>query len=169
MSGTINKIKTGLLILCFGLLGATGLSGRLMPSALADPAALQQAEDQQATQSTTPSSSSASSSSSKQAACAGLNALDSSTSADCSNLSDQGNGFTTAISTVVSILSYIVGIVSIIMIIVAGLKYITSGGDANKVGSAKNTLIYAMIGIAIAGLAQALVHFVLSSASNAIQ
>ncbi|HXR49535.1 MAG TPA: TrbC/VirB2 family protein [Verrucomicrobiae bacterium] len=64
-------------------------------------------------------------------------------------------------TTIVDILSIVVGVIAIIVIIYSGLKYITSGGDANKVGSAKNTLIYALIGLAIAALAQFLVHFVL--------
>ena len=53
------------------------------------------------------------------------------------------------------------GIAPIIMIFVAGFKYMTSGGDANKVGSAKTTLIYAIIGLALAALAQLLVKTVL--------
>jgi hypothetical protein len=52
------------------------------------------------------------------------------------------------------------------MIIVAGLKYIASAGDSNKVSSAKSTLIYALVGVLIAALAQLLVHFVLHQASN---
>lgn len=70
------------------------------------------------------------------------------------------------ISQVVKILSYIAGALAIIMVIVAGFKYITSGGDSGRVGSAKNTLIYALVGLAIAVLAQALVHFVLAKANK---
>lgn len=78
------------------------------------------------------------------------------TGGDCS-----GAGVTDLVHTVVVVLSYFVGVVAVIMIILAGFKYITSGGDANKVGSAKNTLIYAMVGIAVAALAQLIVKFVL--------
>ena len=141
-------------------------SNPITASAYATDGALGPAEQQQA-QATNPSTPTASGSS-KQAACAGLNALDSSTASDCSNLDKQGGGFTSTVSTVVTILSWVVGIVSIVMVLVAALKYITSGGDANKVGAAKSALIYAMIGLAIAGAAQALVHFVLSSANNAL-
>lgn len=63
-------------------------------------------------------------------------------------------------NTVVNILSIIVGIAAIIMIIISGLKYVTSGGDANKVGSAKTTLIYALVGLAIAISAKFLVDFI---------
>jgi Type IV secretion system pilin len=76
------------------------------------------------------------------------------------------SGVSSLLSTVISILSYVVGALAIVMIILAGSKYITSGGDANKVGNAKNTLIYALIGLAVAVCAQALVHYVLSNAST---
>lgn len=69
-------------------------------------------------------------------------------------------------STIVDILSLVVGAVAIIVIVYSGLKYVASGGDANKVGSAKNTLIYALIGLAVAALAQFLVHIVLYQASH---
>ena len=48
------------------------------------------------------------------------------------------------------------------MIIISGFKYVTAGGDSAKVGSAKNTLIYALVGLVIAALAQFIVHFVFS-------
>jgi hypothetical protein len=66
----------------------------------------------------------------------------------------------------VNILSIIIGAAAIIMIMVSGFKYITSGGDSSKIGSAKSSLIYALIGIAIAGLAQILVQFVLDQSAN---
>ena len=59
------------------------------------------------------------------------------------------------------------GVLAIIMVIVAGFKYIVSGGDSGKVGSAKNTLIYALVGIAIAVFAQFLVHFVINASNKA--
>ena len=63
-------------------------------------------------------------------------------------------------NTVVNILSIIVGIAAVIMIIISGLKYVTSGGDANKISSAKSTLIYALVGLAIAISAKFLVDFI---------
>lgn len=63
---------------------------------------------------------------------------------------------------VIQLLSVIVGIAGIVMVIVSGLKYVTSGGDASKVSSAKSTLIYALIGLVVAALAQVMVRFVLS-------
>ena len=71
------------------------------------------------------------------------------------------------ISSVVGLLSIIVGAAAVIMIIVSGLRYITSGGDSGKVAGAKNALIYALVGVAVAALAQLMVHFVLSKAGTA--
>jgi hypothetical protein len=67
---------------------------------------------------------------------------------------------------VVKIFSIIVGAISVIMIIYGGLRYITSGGDSGRVGSAKNTLIYAVLGLLIVALAQLIVHFVLNQSNN---
>lgn len=69
---------------------------------------------------------------------------------------------------IVNIISAIVGVIAVIMIVVGGFKYITSGGDSNKVSSAKNTIIYAIIGLIIVALAQVIVRFVLSQTSNAV-
>jgi uncharacterized membrane protein len=68
--------------------------------------------------------------------------------------------------TVVNVFSLIVGIAAVIMIIYGGLRYITSGGESSNVGNAKNTLIYAIIGLIIVALAQTIVHFVLNTATN---
>jgi|SRR5579884_730218 len=69
-------------------------------------------------------------------------------------------------SKVVNLFSIIVGIIAVIMIIYGGLRYITSGGSSEKVGAAKNSLIYAVIGLIIVALAQLIVHFVLNQAST---
>lgn len=66
---------------------------------------------------------------------------------------------------IVNFLSVIVGIVAVIMIIVGGFRYITSGGDSGNVSSAKNTLIYAIVGLIIVALAQFIVRFVLENAT----
>lgn len=67
---------------------------------------------------------------------------------------------------VVNLFSIIVGIVSVIMIIYAGFRYVTSGGESNSISSAKNTLIYAIIGLVIVVLAQLIVHYVLNTAAS---
>lgn len=61
---------------------------------------------------------------------------------------------------------YIVGIVAVIMLIIGGIRYVTSGGDSKKVTDAKNTVLYAIIGLVIAFLAFAIVNFVISALPN---
>jgi len=70
------------------------------------------------------------------------------------------------IKTIVNIFSAIVGVVSVIMIIYGGFKYISSGGDSNKVTEAKNTIIYAVIGLVVVALAQFIVQFVLGKVTD---
>jgi cytochrome bd-type quinol oxidase subunit 2 len=70
------------------------------------------------------------------------------------------------IRTIVNILSIIVGVVAVIMIIIAGLRYVTSGGSDEAVKGAKNTILYAIIGLVVVALAQLIVHFVLHSTTT---
>ena len=58
---------------------------------------------------------------------------------------------------------YIVGIIAVIMLIVGGIKYVVSGGDSKKVTDAKNTVLYAIIGLVVCFLAFAIVNFVISA------
>jgi len=83
--------------------------------------------------------------------------------ADTSGGTDQVNSIVT---TVINIFSIVVGVVSVIMIILGGFRYITSGGDSSKVGGAKNTIIYALIGLVIVALAQFIVQFVLNKVTQ---
>jgi hypothetical protein len=65
------------------------------------------------------------------------------------------------VKVVINIFSVVVGIVAVIMIIWGGFKYITSGGETGNITSAKNTIIYAIVGLVIVALAQFFVQFVL--------
>ena len=68
----------------------------------------------------------------------------------------------TTITHIVNLISVAVGIAAVIMIIVGGFRYITSGGKQESVTSAKNTIMYALIGLVIVALAQIIVKFVLN-------
>jgi len=89
---------------------------------------------------------------------------------DCNSVSTNTAQSTTKINTlikdVINIFSIIVGVVSVIMIIIGGFRYITSGGDSGNVSSAKNTIIYAIIGLVIVALAQFIVQFVLNKVAQ---
>jgi Type IV secretion system pilin len=74
--------------------------------------------------------------------------------------------FKSVARTVVNVLSIIIGIVAVIMILISGFRFIIAGSDTNAVNSAKNTLIYSIVGLIIAILAQFLVHDVLNTATT---
>ena len=67
------------------------------------------------------------------------------------------------VASIIDIFSWVVGVVSVIMVIYGGFRYVTSGGDAGKVTSAKNTIVYALVGLVIVALAQVIVLFVLGN------
>ena len=72
-------------------------------------------------------------------------------------------GETGVFTEIVNTILLAVGFISVIMLIWGGLRYIVSGGDSKKVTDAKNTVIYAVIGLIIAILAYAIVNFVIST------
>ena len=72
-------------------------------------------------------------------------------------------GDTGAFKQITNVILYIVGIIAVIMLIIGGIKYVISGGDSKKVTDAKNTVLYAIIGLVIAFLAYAIVNFVISA------
>lgn len=101
-----------------------------------------------------------------------VGAIDSSKQAICrgaglagSGCGSSGGGLNRVVNGVLTILSIIVGVAAVIMIIISGFKYITSGGDAGKVSSAKTSLIYALVGLVVVALAQVLVQFVFQQAT----
>lgn len=67
---------------------------------------------------------------------------------------------------ITSIALGIIGAISVIMLIWGGLRYIISGGDSKKITDAKNTILYAIIGLIIALLSYAIIRFVLNSIST---
>ena len=66
-------------------------------------------------------------------------------------------------TTVVNIMLFIIGAISVVMLIFGGIRYTTSGGNSNSVTAAKNTIMYAIIGLIIAFLAFAIVNWVLGA------
>ena len=69
--------------------------------------------------------------------------------------------------TVTNILLFLIGAISVIMLIIGGIRYVVSGGDQAAVTSAKNTILYAIVGIVVAFLAFAAVRFVIDSLQQA--
>jgi hypothetical protein len=66
-------------------------------------------------------------------------------------------------TTIVNVLLFIIGAVSVIMLIIGGIRYTVSAGDSGNVTAAKNTIMYALIGLAVAFLAFAIVNWVLGA------
>ena len=64
------------------------------------------------------------------------------------------------IATIFVWLVRITGIVSVIMVVIGGFKYVISAGDSSGVQSAKNTVLYAVIGLVVTGVAGTIVRFV---------
>lgn len=100
--------------------------------------------------------------------CSGAANLQFGDTADCSvNQKDTENKVNRLITNVINIFSVIVGIVAVIMIIIGGFRYIVSGGDSGNVTSAKNTILYAIIGLVIVAFAQFVVKFILGKITGA--
>jgi len=85
----------------------------------------------------------------------------------CSETGEAQDRVNDIIATVINIFSVIVGVVAVIMIIFGGFRYITSGGDSGNISSAKQTIIFAIVGLVVVALAQIIVRFVLSRATGA--
>lgn len=83
------------------------------------------------------------------------------TETGCAETEGSGERLNELVTDIINIVSIVVAIVAVIMIIFGGLKYITSGGESSNVSSAKNTIIYAIIGLVVVALAQFVVRFVL--------
>ncbi len=89
------------------------------------------------------------------------------TAGTCKTTTNGGaTSLNTIISDIINIFSVIVGVVAVIMIIVGGFRYVTSGGKDESVKTAKNTILYALIGLVIVALAQIIVKFVLNKATQ---
>ena len=74
-----------------------------------------------------------------------------------------GDALSAFLKRIVNILLFLVGTISVIVIIIGGIRYVTSGGDQAQITGAKNTILYAVIGVVVAVMAYAIVNFVLGS------
>ena len=96
--------------------------------------------------------------SAKDQACNGVNAQD---GVGCGAPGSNSGKVNSVLKTTIELLSFIVGIISVIMIIIGGIKYSTSQGDGISTAAARNTIIYAIVGLVVVALAQGIVFFVL--------
>jgi hypothetical protein len=63
-------------------------------------------------------------------------------------------------------LIFLVGAISVIMLILGGLRYVISNGDQKNVTAAKDTILYAVIGLVVALASYAIVNFVIQFIGN---
>lgn len=71
--------------------------------------------------------------------------------------------FNDGVSRVINVLLFLLGIIAVVMIIFGAFNYVTSNGDAGKVKTARDTILYACVGLLVAILAYAIVNFVIST------
>ena len=62
---------------------------------------------------------------------------------------------------IISTLLFVLGVICVIVIIIAGIQYAVAGGDAAQITRAKNSILYAIVGLVVALMAYAIVNFVL--------
>ena len=83
--------------------------------------------------------------------------------ARCDGCPEDLFGDTGVFKQITNTILYIVGVIAVIVLIIGGIRYLISGGDSKKVTDAKNTVLYAIIGLIIALLSFAIVNFVISA------
>lgn len=76
---------------------------------------------------------------------------------------DDPEAFTKMMTNIINAIFFVLGMIAVIMIIVGGVKYTTSNGDPQGIKSAKDTIMYAVIGLVVAILAYTIVNFVVAS------
>lgn len=92
--------------------------------------------------------------------CQGANLQVGSTCTDLDTADAEGS-VNSVITTVINIFSIVVGVIAVIMIIIGGIRFVMSGGDSGATTSARNTILYAIVGLVVVALAQIIVRFVL--------
>lgn len=76
--------------------------------------------------------------------------------------SDAAGGLTMqqVITTVIGTMLFIVGLLAVVMLIYGGIRYVTSHGDKAQVTAAKETIMYAVVGLVVAIAAFAVVQWI---------
>ncbi len=89
--------------------------------------------------------------------------ITSGTAAACSGGACGNASINSIFGTIANTLIFLVGAVAVIMIIIGGLRYVTSNGDSKQTEGAKNTILYAVIGIIVAIASYAIVNYVVTN------
>ena len=86
--------------------------------------------------------------------------------AGCANAST-GSGLEVVVQNIINAIIGLMGLVAVVFIIIGGVQYMTSTGDSGKTAKAKNTILYAVIGLVICALAAVIVNFAINTINKA--
>jgi hypothetical protein len=70
---------------------------------------------------------------------------------------------TASVKNIINVLIGVIGVVAVIMLIIGAFQFVVSSGNADSTKKAKDTILFAVIGIVVALLSFAIVNFVLSN------
>lgn len=84
----------------------------------------------------------------------------------CSSVSSQQKTLPDVAINIINAVIGVSGLIAVIFIVIGGFQYMTSTGDATKIQKAKNTILYAVIGLVICALAFAIVNFAIANIVN---
>ena len=73
------------------------------------------------------------------------------------------NGDNSIIRRGINLMLYAIAVISVVMLIFGGFRYVISGGQKEAVTAAKNTILYAIVGLLIAIFAYSIVRFVIGT------
>lgn len=74
----------------------------------------------------------------------------------------KGDNISGLVTNVINTLLFLLGMVAVVMIVIGGIRYTTSNGDSGAVKSAKDTILYSIVGLVVAIMAFVIVNFVVS-------
>lgn len=70
------------------------------------------------------------------------------------------------VESILGLVYLIAGIVAVVVIILGGIRYTTANGDSGQIAAAKNTILYAVIGLVVIIMAAAITQFVIQSTTG---
>lgn len=73
----------------------------------------------------------------------------------------QNDSAASLVNVIINAMFFLIGSIAVLMIVIGATRYVTSNGDPGAVKAAKDTVMYAVIGLVVAIMAYAIVRFVL--------
>ena len=98
----------------------------------------------------------------KKEACEGVASVDEEGAANNCDGTAANTGIKSTLEFALNLISIIAGVIAVIMVVISGIKFMTSQGDPGQVSSARQSIIYAVVGVVIVALSQVIVNFVVS-------